>query len=367
MNITQQVMARTQITADALARKLGVSVKQIMAWSDGLEHPSEKAQAALDEISHRMDNPAPLASPRVASPKLASKFHCADSIQCLAELPDESIDCILSDIPYGIGLDSWDVLHANTNSAYMGQSAAQQRSGKVFSRRHKPINGWSSADNNIAKEYYDWCSLWAPEWLRVLKPGGSAIVFAGRRLAHRCVCALEDAGFNFRDSLAWIRPKAVLRAQRLSVVYQKRGDLAQAERWEGWRLGNLRPSFEPILCCFKPYKHTIADNMLDYELGAMNVQRFEALSGSVDNILRFGFEASEAGLHQAQKPVALLKTLIELFTVEGQMVLDPFAGSASTVVAAIASNRRYFAVERDAEMFEIAAKRIEEALAKVAR
>lgn len=359
MNITKEVMTKTGITPEALARKLRVSAQQVISWSQGEDAPSAAALEALNEICERMKKTLPLQAPRVSKPYVKSQFRCADSLECLQDIPDESIDFILSDIPYGIGLEAWDVLHANTNSAYMGTSAAQERSGKVFAHRRKPINGWSSADANISKEYYEWCTTWAPQWLRVLKPGGSAMLFAGRRMAHRCISALEDTGFNYRDMLCWVRPKSVLRAQRLSMVYKKRGDLAEADRWKGWRVGNLRPSFEPILWCFKPYSITIADNMLDHQLKTINVDRYKELTGSVDNILNFGFEAREGGLHQAQKPIALLRTLIELCTVEGQIVLDPFAGSGSTAVAALATHRRYYAVERDPEMYAVASDRIE--------
>ena len=105
---------------------------------------------------------------------------------CLEELriiEDESIHLILSDIPYGIGTDDWDIIHQNTNSAYLGASPAQAKAGSVFQKRRKPINGWSEADRLIPKQYYDWCSQWADTCLRILKPGASALVFAGRRLA----------------------------------------------------------------------------------------------------------------------------------------------------------------------------------------
>lgn len=83
-----------------------------------------------------------------------------DCREHLSLLEDGSIDLFLSDIPYGIGLDDWDVLHNNTNSALLGQSPAQQ--GKsAFKRRGKPINGWSQADRNIGKEYEEWCKSWA--------------------------------------------------------------------------------------------------------------------------------------------------------------------------------------------------------------
>ena len=63
----------------------------------------------------------------------------------LPNLSDGTIDLFLSDIPYGISLDDWDVLHNNSNSALLGKSPAQQ--GKTgFKRRGKPINGWAQSD-----------------------------------------------------------------------------------------------------------------------------------------------------------------------------------------------------------------------------
>ena len=60
-----------------------------------------------------------------------------DSTTLLRDLPSDCIDLIASDIPYGIGADHWDVLHNNTNSAYLGASPAQAKAGKVFKRRGK--------------------------------------------------------------------------------------------------------------------------------------------------------------------------------------------------------------------------------------
>ena len=66
----------------------------------------------------------------------------------LPELDENSVDLVLTDIPYGIDLDEWDVLHNNTNSCFGGQSPAQEKMGDGFKRRGKPINGWSQADLN---------------------------------------------------------------------------------------------------------------------------------------------------------------------------------------------------------------------------
>ena len=96
-------------------------------------------------------------------PKYLNQIINTDSIAGLSKLPDNYVHLILSDIPYGIGVEDWDVLHANTNSAYMGSSPGQIRAGAVFKKRGKPINGWSEADQEIPKQYYEWFSTWAKE------------------------------------------------------------------------------------------------------------------------------------------------------------------------------------------------------------
>ena len=283
-----------------------------------------------------------------------------DTAKLLATLPDQSIHMIASDIPYGIGADNWDVLHSNTNSAYLGTSPAQQRAGAVFKRRGKPLNGWSEADRRIPQEYYEWCRTWADDWYRVLKPGASAFVFAGRRLQHRCVAALEDSGFTVKDMIAWIRPRAVHRAQRASVVFERRGDLVSAEEWVGWRVGNLRPTFEPILWFVKPYPigTTIADNLLYYGVGGFNQDDYITISGGVDNHITAGFGPGESGSHSAQKPVLLMEALISLASRPGQIVLDPFAGSGSTLLAAQRLGRQFVGFELDPDVVATARERL---------
>ena len=285
-----------------------------------------------------------------------------ESVKLLRELPSESFHLILSDIPYGIGVDDWDVLHENSNSAYLGSSPAQARAGEIFKKRGKPLNGWSEADRKIPIQYYEWCSTWAPEWLRVLKPGGSAIIFAGRRLSHRCISALEDAGFTYKDMLAWVRDQAAHRAQRLSVVFDRRGDLPNKDEWSGWKVGNLRPTFEPILWFVKPYPigTTIADNVLAHGIGAYNEQALLKYQTSPNNVMLCGMERGEGGLHPTQKPLRLMKALVELTTREGQTVLDPFCGSGTSLLAAKQCGRHYVGIEQNERYCEIARERLSE-------
>lgn len=284
-----------------------------------------------------------------------------DSIEHLRTFPGESVHLILSDIPYGIGAEDWDVLHNNKNSAYRGSSPAQKDAGRIFKSRGKPLNGWSEADRKIPLEYYEWCKSWSDEWLRVLKPGGSAIVFAGRRLSHRCICALEDAGFTYKDMLAWMRSRAPHRAQRLSVVFEKRGDTLAEIDWKGWRVGNLRPTFEPVLWFTKPYKigTTLADNVKAHGVGAFNEEAFVRYMTRPDNVVNGDFAPGENGRHPTQKPVNLMQALIELVTQPGQIVMDPFCGSGSTLIAARNCDRRYIGIEIDSAYCDTARQEIQ--------
>ena len=285
-----------------------------------------------------------------------------DSMCLIKQIEDESVHAIISDIPYGISYDEWDVLHNNTNSALLGSSKAQERAGSVFKHRGKPLNGWSEADRKIAKEYQEWCEQWAKDWLRVLKPGASAFIFAGRRMAHRCICALEDAGFIFKDMIAWQKEQAPHRAQRVSVIYNRRKDFDNAGKWDGWRVGNLRPIFEPILWFMKPYTlgGTLADNIRDYGVGAFNNDLWKQYTHDCSNVLKVQSNKTDHGRHPTQKPIGILEALIELVTVEHQTVLDPFCGSGSTLVAAEMLNRKFIGVENNPEYIEVTKQRLSE-------
>jgi len=291
-----------------------------------------------------------------------------DSIEEIKSFPDNYVHAVISDIPYGISYSEWDILHKNTNSALGGTSLAQKSGGRLFMRRGKPLNGWSNADKNIPKEYMAWCASWAPDWLRVLKPGGSCFIFAGRRYSHRCITALEDSGFTFKDMLAWEKTNAPHRAQRISEVFRRRGDIRSAVEWEGWRVANLRPLFEPILWFQKPYKTggTLADNILEFDVGAWNeyalieYNHVECVfdTAAQSNIIRVSSDNDDRGFHEAQKPLRLLELLVKLVTKGSAIILDPFAGSGTTCVAAKNLGRHYIGIEINDKYAEIAKERL---------
>ena len=301
---------------------------------------------------------------------MIDKIICGDSIELIKSIDNEYVHAIISDIPYGICYEDWDILHNNSNSALGGTSNAQLEMGSLFKRRGKPLNGWSESDKKIPLEYQEWCSKWASEWLRVLKSGGSCFIFAGRRYAHRCIVALEDAGFTFKDMLAWEKNFAAAKAQRLSSIYERRNDDENEQKWKGWRVANLRPIFEPILWFQKPYKigGTIADNVINNGVGAWNEEAIKKYNlnyrnnNFYDNIIKVETSKSDFGSHVNQKPIKLMEFLISLVTKENAIILDPFCGSGTTCIAAKNINRHYIGIEIDSYNVEISNKRLLESM-----
>ena len=290
-----------------------------------------------------------------------NKITLGDCLEYIPMLKDNSIDLFLSDIPYGISLDDWDVLHDNTNSALLGQSPAQEgKSG--FKRRGKPINGWAQSDRNIGLEYQEWCKKWATEVYSKMKSGAFLFVFGARRTIHRVINAFEDSGFLLKDTLAWKKPSAHHRAQRLSIVLERRGLQKEAEYWQGWRLGNLAPIWEPVAWFMKPYTigGTITDNILENKVGAINTDECRINGASPTNMLDFGFGKNEAKIHEAQKPLALIEYLIKMTTKQDQLVLDPFMGSGTTAVSATRLGRKYIGFEINPEFLSNALSRVEQ-------
>lgn len=271
-----------------------------------------------------------------------------DSLDMMKNIKDGSVDMVLTDPPYGIDYADWDTLHNNTNAALSGESPAQK--GTSFKRRGKPINGWSSSDRNIGKEYQTWCSLWLSEVYRVTKPCSPILIFNSRRFYHRLCSAMEDSGFHIKDMLIWEKHKANGKAQNVNHIpaIKKSGLMLS-----NYRVGNLKPMFEPIAFGTKPYSHTISECIISYQIGGFYSEGTDIRS----NIFKF---QSETGLHPTQKPVSLLETLIKTFTMENHMVLDCFSGSGSTLLAAKNLNRQYIGIENNKTFYDISVSRLHE-------
>ncbi len=114
--------------------------------------------------------------------------------------------------------------------------------------------------------------------------------------------------------------------------------------------------YEPIIYAFKPYKKTITDCFIKDKIGGFN-----CVEGKIPkNIFKVSTEKSI--YHENQKPIELLERLIKIFSFENKTILDFTMGSGSTGVACVNTNRNFIGIEKDDKYFEIAKKRIADAI-----
>lgn len=186
-----------------------------------------------------------------------------DSLEELKKLPENSIDAIVTDPPYGL--------------SFMGKK-------------------W---DYDVPSK-----EIWA-ECLRVLKPGGYLLSFAGTRTQHKIASGIEDAGFEIRDMIAWVYgsgfPKSLNIGKAVDKLqgneresfgkspnwrpsktkggkgFDKLGDgevyidiTKGTSEWEGWGTA-LKPALEPITVARKPIEGTVAENCLKWGVGGINI------------------------------------------------------------------------------------------------
>jgi DNA modification methylase len=305
----------------------------------------------------------------------------ADSLKLLPELPENSVEAIITDPPYGIGFGG---------------------------------EAWDGGTLTNAATFQHWTTGWAAAALRVLKPGGWLAAFGTPRTAHRLVAGVEDAGFEIRDQVLWLYANGVPKSHH---------------RADG--LGStLKPAYEPILLARKPLEGATLDaNLVLHGTGALQIDaaRVPNQAGGrgfwpanvtlthnshcrpgrcqadcpvalIDSEPRPGREISrlfytskanraerEAGCealplsevsiyprgagmgpprlvrntHPTVKPLELMRWLTRLLCPPGGTVLDPFAGSGSTGAACALEGQRFVGIERDERYVPVARARIE--------
>jgi site-specific DNA-methyltransferase (adenine-specific) len=190
-------------------------------------------------------------------------IYAGSNLDILPTLPDNSVDSIVTDPPYELG--------------FMGKS-------------------WDSSGIAYSVELWQEC-------LRVLKPGGHLLAFSGSRTYHRMTVAIEDAGFEIRDMISWVSNKTFPKSHNIALAIDKAagvqnnrgarlsvaGNINQGEdvtypagietyeqitdnakKWTGWGTA-LKPTVEPVVMARKPVEGTIADNVVKYGVGGLNI------------------------------------------------------------------------------------------------
>lgn len=361
----------------------------------------------------------------------------------LPTLADCSVDAIVTDPPYGLEFmgKGWDApwteagINADAGFSSVTMSDGFNRlprpsftgssnpsclicGGKARGRRDGtsqrkvctcPLPSFPNVRAVEMRAFRQWCEQWAAECLRVLKPGGYMIAFGGTRTWHRLVCAVEDTGFEIRDTIAWLYGSGFPKSHNLD------GD------HEGWGTA-LKPGFEPAMVARKPLAGTVAANVAAYGTGALHIDacRLEAgddyrakcasvvgldsnrngatygqwtgtrvdsahdagrwptnvavdgqtaaeLNGNARFFPTFRYQAKapsserpsvDGVAHETVKPLDLMRWLVRLVTPAGGLVLDPFAGSGTTAEACVIEGFRCIAIEQDAKYLPLITSRL---------
>jgi len=219
----------------------------------------------------------------------------SDCVEELRNIPDNSIDSIVTDPPYNLN--------------FMGKDWDNYKTPKGFE---------------------SWVNMWAKECFRILKPGGHILAFGGTRTYHRLAAGIEDAGFEIRDQIQWIYgsgfPKSTNVSKQIEKAYnkelkygaEKKGvgsnnteslgvynntytdlelQLEESKQWEGWGTA-LKPANEPIVMGRKPFDGPLYKNILENGVGGINIDdcRVQILEG--DGVPVFLFKGNKsAGIY----------------------------------------------------------------------
>ena len=189
------------------------------------------------------------------------KLYNGNMLDMLDVIEKESIDSIVTDPPYELN--------------FMGK-------------------GWDNAGISFQADTWKKCH-------EVLKPGGYLLAFGGSRTFHRIACAIEDAGFEIRDTIMWIYGSGFPKSMNIGLAIDKKNgveskivaegksgvssrayqseelttagayEIKEAQNeWKGWGTA-LKPSFEPIIVARKPFKGSLVDNVIENGVGGINI------------------------------------------------------------------------------------------------
>jgi site-specific DNA-methyltransferase (adenine-specific) len=302
--------------------------------------------------------------------------YAGDALDVLPTLDASSVAAVITDPPYAIGIDTWDRPTMFTNTVKARGIEVDGDAG--------PMGGFRA-----------WTRTWASQCRRVLKPGGWLVCFGGTRTWHHTALGIEQAGYQIKDQIAWLYTSGVPKSMDMSYAIDQhlghdRPDrqvttphqamwttrrvtnkgqpiTPEARQWAGWGTA-LAPAFEPVIVARNPTNLTIPANLLAHHTGAINTHTPEsdgrwpknvaldhdtALALDQDCAVRPGERSGlfpvfrhhpkatpierphiDGTTHQTVKPVGLMRWLCTLFAAPSQTILDPFAGTGTTLQAA---------------------------------
>ena len=173
-----------------------------------------------------------------------NRIHLGDSFAVLPTLQAESFDSVVTDPPYHLTANKKG--GSGDASVNLNSPAGRARITAGFMGKK-----WDGGDIAFRPEFW-------MEVLRVMKPGAHLVAFGGTRTYHRLAAAIDNAGFEIRDQLAWIYGSGFPKSSN------------QSGEWEGYGTA-LKPAWEPIVLARKPLVGTVPENLAAHGVGALNI------------------------------------------------------------------------------------------------
>ena len=238
-----------------------------------------------------------------------NKIYKGDCLELMQDIPDESVDMILCDLPYGTTRCKWDVI-IPFEPLWEQYNRIIKKNGAIVLFATEPFASRLRL-SNIKKYKYDWI------WDKV-------------------------KGTGFLNA-----KKQPMRNHELICVFYGKQCLYNPQMTHGHV---LKKSYRS-----KSLQTDVYGKM-------QNDNTYESTDRYPRSIQKFSTDTQNSSLHPTQKPVALLEYLIKTYTNEGELVLDNCVGSGSTCIAAINTNRNYIGMEMDDHYFEVAENRVQERL-----
>lgn len=297
---------------------------------------------------------------------MINTIQLGNCLDILTQLPDASVDCVITDPPYFIDRldDTWNVKNdSNSHITHLPK-------GMKFSRKQ----------TDTLLEFYTKVSKLV---YQKLKPGGYFLSFSSPRLYHSIAMACHQGGFEIRDMINWVYTQSMPKGMSMVHLIEKM-DLSTEEKarlrqeYTDFKTPMVRSCFEPVCVAMKPLSETsFLRNELVHHTGLIdfsqkvgrdsnrvpaNIITTEAYTEMYDKnflVSKPGKkEKMECNTHLTVKPIEMIEHLIELFSKKGSLVVDPFIGSGTTALACLHTGRDYIGIEQNQTHYDIALQRI---------
>jgi len=291
-----------------------------------------------------------------------NKILLGDCREMLKKIPENYVSACITDPPYNyefIG-HKWD------------ESEIQRRKNKVKNSKTLVKNipygsglaggvrnaRWYKRNRENILEYGDWCFEWAVELFRICKPGATVLVFNSTRTVSHVQVALEKAGFYARDIVVYRRSSGIPKGINMKKKLEQKG-YENSESSDGMH-SCLRSEWEAICVLQKPLFNNYTDTLLKFGTGLFytKMENGGFQSNILENIKRD--KAPDFNIHCTVKPLDLMRKLVSIFApkTDDSVIIDPFAGSGTTLVAAKQAGIDYIGVEIEPSYIKIIEKRL---------